>query len=120
MADAIESGKEVLVCWMLKADVALAEFPAGQDLGLKLFGIAFAEEQALANADLAAGPNQAFPIVRVGGKLVGQQNLDASFEEIAGGRILSGYGVSAGALAAAIQPSWKNARVVEDHYVAGL
>ena len=67
----------------LKADAALAEFCAGQDLGLKFFAIALAEKQAFADADFAAGTNQAFPIVRVGGKLAGQQNLDAAVEQIA-------------------------------------
>jgi hypothetical protein len=61
-----------------------------------------------ADSDLAAGPNQAFPIVGVGGQLAGQQNLDATVEKIAG------------ALAASMEPSGKNAGVVEDHYVAGL
>ena len=118
MSDAIESGEEIVV--VLKADAALAEFPAGKNLGLKFFGIAFAEEQALTHADLAAGSNQTFPIVRVGGKLAREQNFDASLEEIASGQILSADRLRAGAFTAAIEPSRKNARVVEDHYVAGL
>ena len=81
---------------------------------------AFAEEQAFADADLAAGANQAFPIVGFGGKLAGQQNFDAAVKEIAGRGIARADGLSAGAFAAAIEPRGKDAGVVEDHQVAGL
>ncbi len=123
VADAIEGGEEsVHALNGLKADAALAEFGAGQDLGLKFFEIAIvlAEEQSLADAYFAAGANQAFPIVGIGGELAGQKNLDAAVEEIAGGRIVRADRVSAGAFAAAIEPGGKDAGVVEDHKIAGL
>ena len=41
-------------------------------------------------------------------------------EEIAGGRIVRADRVSAGALAAAIEPGGKDAGVVEDHKIARL
>ena len=44
-----------------KADLALAEFSAGDDFGWQF--VILAEEQALADADFAAGTNQAFPVV---------------------------------------------------------
>jgi hypothetical protein len=116
VADAVEDWEEILNG--LKANAALAEFSAGEDFGLQF--ILPAEKQAFADADLAAGPNQAFPIVWVGGKLAREQYLDASVEEIAVGRILRADGMSAGAFAATVEPRWKNARVVEDHDVAGL
>jgi hypothetical protein len=112
VADAIESGEEVVVLTLggLKADVALAEFPSAQDLGLQFaeIAIALAKEQAFADADLAAGPNQTFPIVGLGVELVAEQNLDAAGEDIAG------------AFAASIEPRWKDAGVVENQQIAGL
>jgi hypothetical protein len=130
VADAIESGEEVVVLVViivlivlivmpggLKADVALAELGAGQNLGLKV--VALTEEQVFAYADLAAGANQAFPIVRIGGELAGQQNLDAAVEEVAGRRIVRADRLSAGAFTATIEPGGKNAGVVEDYEIAG-
>jgi hypothetical protein len=52
--------------------------------------------------------------------LAGQENLDAAAEEIACRRIVRADRVSAGALAAAIEPRWKDAGVVENEQVAGL
>jgi hypothetical protein len=116
VADAVESSEEI--DHGLKTDAAQAEFRAGQDLGLQF--IPLAEKQAFADADLAAGPNQAFPIVGLGGELAGQENLDAAAEEIACRRIVRAERVSAGALAAAIEPGWKDAGVVENEQVAAL
>ena len=115
VADAIEGGEEI--CDRLEADAALAKFSASQDLGLQF--VAFAEEQAFADADLAAGTDQAFPIVGVGGKLSRQQHFDAAVEEIAGCGIVRTDRLSAGAFAAAVEPGGKDAGVVEDHQVAG-
>lgn len=123
VADAIEGGEEVVHALNgLKADAALAEFGAGQDIGLKFSEIAIvlAEEQSFTDAYFAAGANQAFPIVGIGGKLAGQKNLDAAVEEIAGSRIVRADRVSAGAFAAAMEPGGKDAGVVEDHEIAGL
>ena len=104
----------------LKADAAQAEFRAGENLGLQFVEIPLAEEQALADADLAAGANQALPIVGLGGELAGQKNLDATVKETAGGWVARANGLSAGAVAAAIEPSWKNAGVVKNQQIAGL
>ncbi len=101
-----------------KADAALAEFGAGKDLGLKF--ISLAEEQAFADADFAAGPDQALPIVRFSRKLAGQQNLDAAVEEIARGRVAWADGMRSGSFAAAIESSRKDAGIVEDQQVAGM
>jgi len=119
VADAIQSSEKVGGSGdRLEADAALAEFGAAQDFGLKL--ILFAEEKALADADFAAGANQAFPIVRIGGELTGQQNFDASVKKIASRGIVRADGLSPGAFAAAIKPGRKNAGVVEDDEIAGL
>lgn len=79
MADAIEDAVEIKarasrVFGGIKADVALAEFSAGNYFGLQfailavvvLTFAALAKEEALADADFAAGADQAFPIVRLG------------------------------------------------------
>jgi hypothetical protein len=79
-----------------------------------------AEEQAFADADLAAGTDQAFPIVGLGRNLAREQNLDAAVEEIPGRRILRTDRLSMGAYATAIEASWKNAGVVENHDIAGV
>src|SRR5271170_5325711 len=62
MSDTIEDGEKIRD--RQEADAALSIFRAGQDLGLE-FGL-LAEEQAFADADLAAGTDQAFPIVGLG------------------------------------------------------
>jgi hypothetical protein len=77
------------------------------------------EKQLFADADLAAGTDQAFPIIRAGGELAGQQNFDAALEEIASRWIVRTDRLGALAFAAAIEPGWKDPRVVEDDQVAG-
>jgi len=122
VADAIESGEEIVHglndALGLEADLALAEFGAGQDLGLQF--VLLAEEEAFADTDFAAGANQAFPIVGIGGELAGEQNFDAAVEEITRGGITRADRLSMGALAAAIKPGRKDAGIVEDDEIAGL
>jgi hypothetical protein len=108
VTDAVESGEKVFVFLILaglKTDAALAEFLAGKNLSLKF--IVIPEEQAFADADLAAGPDQALPIIGLGGELARQQNLDATVKGITR------------ALTAAIEPRGKDAGVVEDQQIAG-
>jgi len=120
VADLIECGEEIVHAMSgREADAALAEFGAGQDLSLKFVAIRLAEEQAFADADLASGTDQAFPVIGMGGELTGQQNFDASVGDIAGRRIMSAYGVSAGACAAAIDPGGEDAGIVENDEVTG-
>jgi len=71
VADAIEGGEEIVVLIRggLEADVALAELGAGDDLGLQF--VVLAEKKMLADADFAAGTNQASPIVGLSGELAG-------------------------------------------------
>jgi len=119
VADAIECGKKIvraLGC-RLEADAAFAEFGTGQDFGLEF--IVLAEEEALTDTDLAAGADQAFPIVRFGGKLAGEENLDASMEKSAGCGIVLADWLSAGAFAAAIEAGGEDAGVVENNKIAG-
>jgi hypothetical protein len=123
VADAVEKGKEIVVFMppvpaRLKADAALAEFGAGKNLGLQF--VVFAEKQAFADADLAAGTNQTFPIVGIGGELAGKQDFDAAVEKIAGRRIMGTDRLSAGSLAAAIEARGKDAGIIEDEQIAGL
>jgi hypothetical protein len=119
MADAIEGSEEIVrgLKGGLEADTALAELGAGEDFSLQF--VFLAEEQALADADFAAGTNQAFPIVGIGRELPGEQNLDAAVKEVAGCGVALADGLSAGAFAAAVEPGGKDASVVEDHEIAG-
>jgi hypothetical protein len=124
VADAIEESEEIV--WIgvvrsverLEADAALSEFGAGEDLGLQI--IVLSEEEAFADADLAAGANQALPIVGVGGELAGQENFDASVKKVAGGGIARADGLSVGAFAATVETGGKDAGVVEDEQIAGV
>jgi hypothetical protein len=121
MADAIERGKEIAALPDgVKANSALAESGASEHLGMQFIGTVLAEEQVFADADLAAGTNQAFPIVGFDGKLAREQNFDAAAEKIARGRMVRAERFGASALAAAIKPRRKNAGVVEDHQIPGL
>src|SRR5712691_1840594 len=116
VADAIENGVEIVN--RAEANAAFAEFSAGENLSLQL--IELAEKQVFANANLAAGSNQAFPIVGRSRELAGEENLDAALEEIASRGIAGTDGVSPSAFAAAIEPCRKDAGVVEDEQIAGL
>ena len=82
--------------------------------------VVLAEEQAFAYADFAAGTNQTFPIVGIGGELAGQQNFDASVENTSGRGIVRTERASADAFAAAIEPGCKDAGVIEDQQISGL
>ena len=119
VADAIESGEEIVHGLKgLEADEAFAELGARENFGLQF--VLFSEEEAFADDDLAAGANQAFPIIGVGGELARQQNLDAALEKTTRGGIARAEWVSASACATAVEPSGKDARVVEDDQIAGL
>ncbi len=124
VADAIEHGEKVIVILEeVKANVALAEFSACEDLGLQFIGVQFiliAEEEAFADSDLAAGTNQALPVVGIDGELAGQKNFDAAVKEIASGRIARANRLGVSAFAAAEEPRWKDAGVVENDEIAGL
>jgi hypothetical protein len=124
VADAIEHGEELVDASIingstdgLKADAAFSELAAGQDLSLQF--VALAEKQTLANSDLAAWANQAFPIVGIFGYLPGQQDLNAAVEKIAGRGIARTDRLCPRSFAAAVEPCRKNASVVEDHNIPG-
>lgn len=74
----------------------------------------------LADANLAAGPDKALPIVRLSRYLARKQDLDTSLEKLAGAWIARADGMSADAFAAAIEPGRKDARVVKNQQIAGL
>jgi hypothetical protein len=128
VADAIECGEEIVhaldfaldhtFAGGLEADVAFAELGAREDFGLQF--VLLSEEEAFADADLAAGANQAFPIIGVGGELASQQNFHAALEEITRGGIARAEWLSASACATAVEPGGKDARVIEDDQIAAL
>jgi hypothetical protein len=69
------------------------------------------------DSDLAARANQAFPIVRLAGKLARQQNFDASPKKIKGSGIVRRLRPRASA--ASIKARTHDAGVVENHHIAG-
>jgi len=122
VANAIERSEEIFIARNgQESDAALAELRASQNLGLQfvLQFVLHSEKKALADADLAAGANQAFPIVGLNRKLPREQDLDTAAKEILGGRILRTDGLRARALAMAVEPRRKNAGVVEDDEIGG-
>ena len=113
------TAKEILLLTRrrFKTNAALAELPASEHSGLQFTG--FAEKQSFPNANFSSGPNQALPIVGLGGKLAGQQNFDTAAKEIASRRIAWANRVSTDALSSAVKPRWKYPSVIEDEQVAG-
>jgi hypothetical protein len=124
VADAIESGEEIVhaldhaVNGGLKADKAFAELGAGQDFGLQF--VLRSEEEAFTDSDFAAGANQAFPIVGIGGELAGKENFNTAVEEITRRWIARADSLSANAFSATVEASRKDAGIVEDHEIAGM
>src|SRR5712671_1193719 len=116
VADAVQNGIEIVN--PLEANAAFAEFPSAENFGPQL--IVFTEKQPFTYANLAAGTNQAFPIVRLGCELAGEQNLDTALEEIASRGIMVAHSVSPRAFAAAIEPRGKDTGIVEYQQIAGL
>jgi hypothetical protein len=103
VADAIESGEKIVhTLSRLKAEVALAELSARQDLGLEF--ILIAEEEAFADSNFATGTNQTLPIVGISCELTSEKDFDAA---------ASGF-------AASEESRWKDAGIVEDDEIAGL
>ena len=115
MAYAIEGGEEI--CDRREADAAFAEFRASQNFRLQF--VTVAEKEVLADADLASGTNQAFPVVGLGGQLAGQQHFDAAVKKIGGAGMVRTDRLSASACAAAIKPCRKDAGVVEHDAIPG-
>src|ERR1700751_417564 len=89
-----------------KSDVALAEFPAGDDFGLKF--VLLPKKKMLANRDLSAGANQAFPFVGILPELTREQNLDASSKKLVRSRIPQADGLRFKTFAAAIEARGKH------------
>jgi hypothetical protein len=101
-----------------EADVAFAEFSAPDDLGLKI--VAVAEEKMLADSDLAARADEAFPIVWALPQLARQQDFDAAAQKIARSGILRAERLGLQTAAASIEARGKYARVVEDDEIVGV
>ena len=114
VADQVDASEEI--GHGSEADVARTEFSTGDDFSLKL--VLLSEKKMLADQDLSAGTNQAFPIVGIVSELTGEQNLDASLKKLAGSRIPRADGLRLGTFAAAIQTRWKHPRVVENDQIA--
>ncbi len=121
VAEAIKSREKIVFALRdgLKADAALAEFPAGKHLGLQLVVTSLAEEQAFSNTDLAAGTDQAFPIIGICRELARQEDFDSAAQKIPSRRISRADRLSASAFAAAIKARGKNAGVVENYHIVG-
>ncbi len=79
MTDLVDEGEEVVNGG--KADVALSEFSASDDLGAKF--VVVAEEEMFANRDFAAGTHQALPLVGILAQRMSQENFDAPAKKLA-------------------------------------
>ena len=116
MPKAIEHGEEIID--RLETNMPLSKFSAGEHLSMQF--VMLTEKKTFAHADFTARPDQAFPIVRLGGELARKQNLDAAMQEIAGGGIADADRLCPDTFAAAEEPRRKNASVVEDQQIGGL
>jgi hypothetical protein len=94
-----------------ETNVAFPEIAASDDFGLKL--IVVPEKKMLADGDLAAGADQAFPFVRILTQMAREEDFDASMQELASGRIIRADGLGMQASTAAVKTGWKHAGVVE-------
>ncbi len=115
MANAFNHGKEI---WTgSKPDIALSEVAAGYDFRLQL--VMLSEEQTFTHADFSSGADQALPFIGFWRELAGQENFDASTQEISRGGICRAEWLRLDPTPAAIQPGGKDAGVVEHHQVIG-
>lgn len=123
VADAVEKGEEIVFVKVIfsgkrmKADAAFAELGAGKNFGLQF--VVLPEKKAFTQADLASRANQAFPIVRVSGKLAREQDLNAALQKVACCGIARANWLRASAFAAAIKTRGKDASVIENNEIAG-
>ncbi len=115
VSDAFYDGKEIFR--RREPYVTFAEGSAGDYLGLQC--VIRAEEEMLSNTDFAAGTDETLPFIWLGCDLAGEENLDASAEEFAGGWILRAEGLRSESLAASVQTGREDACVVEDEEVGG-
>lgn len=116
VSDLFDLGEEILGGG--KANVAFAEFTARDDLGLKF--IVVAEKETFADADLAAGTNEAFPFIGIGLELASEEDFDPSMEEVAAGGIARAEGLRAQAGTASVEAGGKYFCIVEDQEVGGV
>ena len=115
VADPFHAGEEIVDG--SEAYLALAEFAAGDDLGMKF--VMIAEEKMFADSDLSAGPDQTFPLVGIALQLPGKQDFDTAAKEIVRGRICGLRGCGLKATTASVEARGKDAGVIEDEKVAG-
>ena len=97
--------------------MARAEFAARDDLGLEF--VVLAEIKMLADSDLTAGTDQAFPVIGIVADLAGEKDLNASVKKVAGGRISRTERLRLKTSAPTEEARGKHASVVEDDEVAG-
>lgn len=114
MADQVNASEEIE--HGSEADMTLAEFPAGDDFGLKF--VVLSKKKMLADRDLASRTNQAFPFVGIVSELTGEQNLDTAAKKLAGSRIPRADGLRFKTFAATVEARRKHPRVVENDEIA--
>jgi hypothetical protein len=115
VADFFHASEEV--AHRSEADAALAEFAAGDDLGLEL--VVIPKEKMLADSDFAAWADQTLPFIRIALQLPCEQDLDPAAKKVARGGILRAERLGPKACAASVKTSGKYACVIEDKEIAG-
>ncbi len=124
VAYALDSRKEIGD--QSEPDAPLAETAAADDFGLqfgafaleRIFGRA-AEVEFLSDSDLAPGPYQALPLIRIVRQLACQQNFDFSTEKIPCRRIVRAQGLCSLSAPVAVETCREDSRVVQDQQVVG-
>ena len=97
--------------------MAFTKLAAGDHFGLEF--VVITEIEMLADADLAAGADQAFPYIGIVIQLASEQDLDASVKKIARGGIVGAEWLRLKTSASPIEASGKHARIVEDDKIVG-
>jgi hypothetical protein len=128
MSKALDAGKEIGD--RSEADTPLAETAAfdyfGFDLGFQFGEFAFgciagcaAKVEFFPDSDLASGPNQALPLVRIVRHLACQQNFDPAAEKVSRRRIVRAQRLGALSAPVAVEAGREHSRVVQDQQVVG-
>jgi hypothetical protein len=100
-----------------EADVAFSKFSSGDDLCPEFVSVT--KKKMLADHDLTAGADQAFPVVRFALELTREENFHAPVKEISRSWIVRTDGLGLKTCTASIEAGRKNARIVKDDQIVG-
>src|ERR1700733_7012657 len=113
VSDPIESCEKIF--HRRESDPPFTEFAPGNYLSPQLIRIA--EKQSFPDSNLAAGTNQAFPLIRLLRKLAGEEDFNAAAKKVARRRIAAANRLSLKPGTSPVQTRGKDPRVVKNQQV---